>query len=425
MIAATNTLDGGVFQDLKILDFTWVGVGPITTKYFADHGADVIRIESLSRPDVLRGAPPFKDASPGINRSQFSANYNTSKRGLGLNLTIEESRKIACRLITEWNPDVIAESFTPRVMRSWGLDYETVSKLRPDLVYFSTCQLGQTGPHSSYAGFGQLAGSMAGFYVLTGWPDREPSGPYGAYSDFLNPPMAFGAIVAALDHRDRTGVGQYLDLSQFEGATHFLAPHIMKYIEDGTIPSRVGNTDSDIAPHGIFRCMDENREFVGEGESWVAISVREECQWHALSALIGAEGDRRFDTEEGRRVNSAQLGLIIEAWTSKVGAQDAMVILQDMGIPAGAVQSQADLWQDPQLKHMDYFQWIPHPELGSMPYDGLQFKMSDTPGRLSRPQAMIGEHNEEVLRECLGLTGSEIQRLSESGALEHSVGMDT
>ena len=102
-----------------------------------------------------------------------------------------------------------------------------------------------------------------------------------------------------------------------------------------------------------------------------------------------------------------------------------MVILQDMGIPAGAVQSQADLWQDPQLKHMDYFQWIPHPELGSMPYDGLQFKMSDTPGRLSRPQAMIGEHNEEVLRECLGLTGSEIQRLSESGALEHSVGMDT
>ena len=424
MITSTDAVNGGIFQDLKVLDFTWVGVGPITTKYLADHGADVIRIESLSRPDVLRGAPPFKGAYPGINRSQFSANYNTSKRGLGLNLTIDESRNIVCRLIDEWKPDVIAESFTPRVMRSWRLDYETVSKLRPDLIYFSTCQLGQTGPHSSYAGFGQLAGSMAGFYELTGWPDREPSGPYGAYSDFLNPPMAFGAIVAALDYRDRTGVGQHLDLSQFEGATHFLAPHIMKYIEDGTIPSRVGNTDSHAAPHGIFRCKDENREFVGKGESWIAISVKENSQWRALAALIGADGDERFGTEEDRRANSTQLDILIEAWTSKVGAQDAMVILQDIGISAGAVQSQADLWQDPQLRHMNYFQWLVHPELGPMPYDGLQFGMSDTPGRLRSPQAMIGEHNEEILRDCLGMTGLEIQRLSESGALENSIGMD-
>ena len=424
MITSTDAVNGGIFQDLKVLDFTWVGVGPITTKYLADHGADVIRIESLSRPDVLRGAPPFKGANPGINRSQFSANYNTSKRGLGLNLTIDESRNIVCRLIDEWKPDVIAESFTPRVMRSWRLDYETVSKLRPDLIYFSTCQLGQTGPHSSYAGFGQLAGSMAGFYELTGWPDREPSGPYGAYSDFLNPPMAFGAIVAALDYRDRTGVGQHLDLSQFEGATHFLAPHIMKYIEDGTIPSRVGNTDSHAAPHGIFRCKDENREFVGKGESWIAISVKENSQWRALAALIGADGDERFGTEEDRRANSTQLEILIEAWTSKIGAQDAMVILQDIGISAGAVQSQADLWQDPQLRHMNYFQWLVHPELGPMPYDGLQFGMSDTPGRLRSPQAMIGEHNEEILRDCLGMTGLEIRRLSESGALENSIGMD-
>jgi benzylsuccinate CoA-transferase BbsF subunit len=219
-------------------------------------------------------------------------------------------------------------------------------------------------------------------------------------------------------------VGQHLDLSQFEGATHFLAPYIMKYIEDGTIPSRVGNTDSHAAPHGIFRCKDENREFVGKGESWIAISVKENSQWRALAALIGADGDERFGTEEDRRANSTQLEILIEAWTSKIGAQDAMVILQDIGISAGAVQSQADLWQDPQLRHMNYFQWLVHPELGSMPYDGLQFRMSDTPGRLRSPQAMIGEHNEEILRDCLGMTGLEIRRLSESGALENSIGMD-
>ena len=132
-----------LFNGLKVLDFTWVGVGPITTKYFADHGADVIKIESASRPDVLRGAPPFKDAIPGINRSQFSGNYNSSKRSLGVNLSIPESLDLVKDIIAKWEPDVIAESFTPRVMKSLGLDYLSVKKIAPDVIYFSTCLMGQ------------------------------------------------------------------------------------------------------------------------------------------------------------------------------------------------------------------------------------------------------------------------------------------
>ena len=219
------------FDGIKVLDFTWVGVGPITTKHLADFGADVIRVESVTRPDVLRGGVPFKDAEPGINRSQFSANYNSSKRGLGLNLAMPESRELIKNLIKEWQPDIIAESFTPRVMAGWGLAYNDVQMILPEVIYLSTCQQGQTGPHSSFAGFGQLAGAMAGFYHITGWPDREPAGPYGAYSDFVNPPNAAAALVAALEFRRRTGKGQHLDLSQYECATHFLAPAIMDYLD--------------------------------------------------------------------------------------------------------------------------------------------------------------------------------------------------
>ena len=183
-----RTSVGMPFDGIRILDFTWVGVGPITIKHLADFGADVIRVEAASRPDVLRSAPPFKDGQPGgLNRSQFSANYNSSKRGLGLNLALPEGRELVRRLISEWQPDVVAESFTPRVMRDWKLDYANIRELVPDVIYFSTCQQGQTGPHSKYAGFGQLAGALAGFYHITGWPDRDPSGTVWSLFGFREP----------------------------------------------------------------------------------------------------------------------------------------------------------------------------------------------------------------------------------------------
>ena len=147
------TTDSMPFEGIKVLDFSWVAVGPVTVKYLADHGATVIHVESVTRPDVLRGAPPFKDGQPGINRSQFPANYNTSKYGLGLNLAKPEARDLVRRIVTEWQPDIVAESFTPRVMQSWRLDYESIRALKVDIIYYSTCQQGQTGPHSVYAGF--------------------------------------------------------------------------------------------------------------------------------------------------------------------------------------------------------------------------------------------------------------------------------
>ena len=411
------------FEGIKVLDFTWVGVGPITTKHFADFGADVIRVESVTRPDVLRGGIPFKDAEPGINRSQFAANYNSSKRGLGLNLALPEGRELVKNLIREWKPDIIAESFTPRVMAGWGLAYEDIRQMTPDVIYLSTCQQGQTGPHSSFAGFGQLAGAMAGFYHITGWPDREPAGPYGAYSDFVNPPNAAAALVAALEFRRRTGKGQQLDLSQYECATHFLAPAIMDYLTNGTVLNRRGNEDDAAVPHNVYRCADQERRHTGEGEQWIAIAVTTDAQWRALCVEMnrGELGDdSRFSTAEARRDQRGRIDEVVREWTRDKSARDLMVRLQEAGVPAGVVQSQADLWEDPQIAHRGFFQWLEHAECGLMPYDGLSYHLSKTPGALRMPQALIGQHNFEILGEILGLDDSAVVQLLEQGVLEQS-----
>ncbi len=416
----SDNIQNALFDGLKVLDFTWVGVGPITTKYLADHGADVIKIESVSRPDVLRGAQPFKDGIPGINRSQFSGNYNSSKRNLGLNLSLPQSLELVKNLIIEWQPDVIAESFTPRVMKSWGLDYPSVIKIRPNVIYFSTCLMGQFGPHNNFAGYGQLAGAMAGFYEITGWPDKSPAGPYGAYSDFLNPPIAFGSIVAALDYRDRHGKGQHIDLSQYEGAMHFLAPHIMKYNEDGSILGRMGNEDDGMYPHGIYRCLNQKRSLTDTEESWVAIAIESEPQWLEFSKILGLQEAIYKQNLTERKANKDHIDHLITEWTSQHESRYVMKLLQSHKIPSGMVQSQSDMWEDPHLEHMGYFQWLQHTEIGPMPYDGLQFQLSKTPGHLSRAQAMIGEHNLEILEEILSMTPSEVADLLLEGVLEQS-----
>ncbi|MDP6798367.1 MAG: CoA transferase [SAR202 cluster bacterium] len=411
------------FEGLKVLDLTWVGVGPITIKYLADNGADVIHVESVTRPDVLRTTPPFKDGEPGFNRSQFPASYNTSKHGLGLNLARPESRELIRRIIAEWQPDVISESFTPRAMRNWGLDYESVREIKPDIVYFSTCLQGQTGPRALYAGYGGLGAALAGFYTIAGWPDRDPTGPYGAYSDFVNPPNAVAAIIAALDYKRRTGKGQHLDLAQYEAAIQYLTPAIADYVANGRISRHTGNADDSYAPHGVYRCKDESRSMTGLDESRCAIAVTSDEEWEALCKVMGSPElahDERFSTIDSRQANSETLDEIIGHWTSGYEAHEVMRVLQGAGVPAGAVQNQSDLWDDPQLKHRDFFQWLDHTECGPMPYDGLQFLLSKTPGKLRMPHALVGEHNELILKKWLKLSDDEITELIVAEALEVS-----
>jgi crotonobetainyl-CoA:carnitine CoA-transferase CaiB-like acyl-CoA transferase len=261
-------------DDVKILDFMWVLAGPSATRVLADHGAMVVRVESTRRIDTARTLAPFHDGRPGPERSALFHNTNANKLMLTLDPTRPEGRAVALDLV-RW-ADVVAESFKPGVMRSWGLDYAALRAENPDVVMLSTSLMGQSGPWASFAGYGNLAAAISGFSNLGGWPDRPPAGPFSAYTDYVSPRFVAVAILAALEHRRRTGEGQYIDLSQAEASLHFLGPALLDHAVNHRLPERVGNRDRDCAPHGVYPAAGHDR--------WVAIAVDGDAAFAALFA---------------------------------------------------------------------------------------------------------------------------------------------
>jgi crotonobetainyl-CoA:carnitine CoA-transferase CaiB-like acyl-CoA transferase len=400
-----------VFDGLKVLDFGWIGVGPITARYLGDHGATVIRVESLARFDGLRMAPPNKDAKPGLNRSQFFANFNAGKMSLGLNMAHPDARAIAKRLCVEW-ADVIVEGFTPKQMRAWGLHYEDLAPARPDLVMLSTCQLGQTGPYAMYAGYGNMAASLAGYYELTGWPDRGPCMVYGAYTDMLTPGVGATLLAAALDYRRRTGKGQWIDLSQFETGVNHLPATVLDYTVNGRVATRRGNRDDRGCPHAVYRCRGDDR--------WIAIAVFTDEEWRSLIQAMGKPAwaqTERFATQARRKTNEEELDRLIDAWTRTQDAEQVETLLQQVGVAAGVVAKQSDLHEDPQLRDWGFFAWREHKVMGPSPYDGLMSHLSQTPGDVA-PAPLLGDHYEEILQGILKYSDEEVAEFIGQGVVE-------
>lgn len=398
-------------RHVRVLDLTWYATGPIGTKYLADHGAEVIKVESALRPDGLRQAPPWQGSYEDLNTSQFFANYNTSKRSISLNLATSEARQLVKRLVREW-ADVVVESFTPGTMAKWGLDYNALRRLKPNLIMLSTCMQGQTGPHAQYAGFGNMLASLCGFYHVTGYSDSGPMPVYGAYTDFVACRFVGLALLAALAYRRRTGEGQYIDLSQYEASLHLLAPTLLDYAANGNLAERRGNRHATIAPHGVYRCKGEDR--------WCAIAVTTEAEWQAFCTVLGHPAwtrRRRFATLAARLQNVEQLDRRVEAWTRTLPSLTVMTLLQEAGVPAGVVQNGADLYRDPQLHHRGFFVDLEHARMGWVLYEGHQFHLSANPGALWSPAPLLGEHTHTVLRDLLRLPAIEIARLEAQGVL--------
>jgi crotonobetainyl-CoA:carnitine CoA-transferase CaiB-like acyl-CoA transferase len=399
------------FDGLKVLDFGWIGVGPITARYLGDNGATVIRVESLTRFDGLRMAPPFKNGKPGLNHSQFFATFNASKKSLGLNMAHADARAIAKRLCLEW-ADVIVEGFTPKQMRAWGLHYEDLSPTRADLIMVSTCQLGQTGPYAMYAGYGNMAAALAGYYEVTGWPDRGPSLVYGAYTDMLTPGVGAALIAASLDYRQRTGKGQWIDLSQFETGVNHEPVAMLDYVVNGRVATRSGNHDDRGCPHAVYPCTGDDR--------WLAIAVFTDDEWQALVRVMGnpawAQAEK-FATLAGRKANEAELDSQVEAWSKTKDATQLEALLQSAGVAAGLVAKQSDLFDDPQLMHREFFAWCEHKVMGRSPYDGLMSHLAKTPGKVSAAP-LLGEHYEEILKGILHYSDEAIAELIGKGTVE-------
>ena len=402
--------DGGALSGVKIADFAWVGVGPLISKSMADHGATVVHIESATRPDVLRLGPPFKDNEPGMDRAQFMANFNSSKLGVALRLDTKEGLEYARQLI-DW-ADVVVESFTPGTMKQFGFDYATLSKERPELIMLSTCLRGQTGPESSYPGFGLQGACLSGLHRITGWPDRQPSGTWGAYTDFINPRFGSGALAAAIRYRDLTGRGQYIDLAQTEAGIHFAAPLLLDYLENGRIAEAVGHGSMYAAPNGVFR--------VGDGERYVAIATETAEQWHALRTATGLENwsGSEYDDLSARIAAKAEIEAVIAEWCAPQTAEAVVERLTAAGVPASMVEWPSDLYEDPQLTHRDFFVTLDHSVMGPTPYDGLVTRFSGGTARLRRAAPAIGEHTHYVLSEILSVPDDEITEALVAGALQ-------
>jgi len=389
-------------EGVKILDLFWVLAGPGSTRMLADYGATVIHIESTQHVDTCRVIPPYQFANPHPEGAAAFQSANANKLGMTLDIASEAGRGVLHSLV-RW-ADVVTESFAPGVVAEYGLSYEDLRKIDPEIIMISSCLMGQTGPWRNFSGFGNLAAAVTGYQHLASWPDRPPSGPYGAYTDFIAVRYNAIAILAALDHRRRTGRGQYIDMAQAEAGFHFIAPAFLDYTVNGKVSEAVGNWDALQSPHDFYPAK-------GDG-CWVAIAVETEAQWKALCDLIG-----RMDLA-GRREETSVVDAALSGWTEQREAAEVVAALQERRIPAHESLDMPGLFADPQLKdERGHYVEIPHSIYQTTTIESSRLSLSRSDPAMPESALSVGRDTDQVLREILGMSDGEIAALREAGAL--------
>jgi crotonobetainyl-CoA:carnitine CoA-transferase CaiB-like acyl-CoA transferase len=404
----TGPTERGAWSGTRILEFGAGAAGPIATRYFAEHGADVIRIESRTRPDFLRGYGVVDPDDPDrLERSPLFDALNPDKRSIAIDLKADEGRELAIELVRR--SDAVAENFAPRAMPGLGLSYADLVEHKPDLVMISACLNGQTGPHRDYPGFGGQGAALAGFNELTGWPDREPVGPYGTITDSLAPRFSAAALAAALLRRRRTGQGAYLDLSQVEAGVYALSPWLVELQVEGEAKTRMGNRSETYVPHGVFPCKGDDR--------WIALAAYTEPEWATLATAAGLARSE-WSTLAQRQADVDAVETALAGWTSTRDALELATFLQGQGIEAVPVADFADASADPQLRARGHFVALDHPVLGPGEYERNGTRVSGAPSGYRAPSPTLGQHTDEVLADVLGLSDADIGRLREAGVVD-------
>jgi crotonobetainyl-CoA:carnitine CoA-transferase CaiB-like acyl-CoA transferase len=396
-----DTAPAAPLAGVKILDLFWILAGPGATRMLADYGAEVIHVESTGHLDTLRVIPPYRYANPHPEGAGAFQCANANKLGITLDLHSEEGRAIALDLVRK--SDVVTESFAPGVIERYGLGWETLREVKPDLVMISSCLLGQSGPWRDLTGFGNLAAAVTGFQQLACWPGSPPAGPYAAYTDFIGVRYNALAILAALEYRNRTGQGQYIDMAQGEAALHFLAPAFLDYAAHRRVPGPSGNSDRELHPHGTFACAGE--------DAWVAIAVRDERDFAALCEVIG-----RVDLV-ARRAERDAIDEAVSAWTRERTPAEVENLLQARGVPAHAVVDMPGLFACPQLQHRGHFVEIPHEIFGTTTIESTRLRLSRSQPRVPESSLSFGRDNRAVLEGILGYSPERIADLEARGVL--------
>jgi crotonobetainyl-CoA:carnitine CoA-transferase CaiB-like acyl-CoA transferase len=396
---------------LKVLDFMWVIAGPFCTRVLADYGATVIKVESSTRLEPARAAPTFKDGEPGMETGVPFANFNAGKMGITIDPANPVGREVILDLV-RW-ADVVTESFSPKAMKAWGLDYESLVEVNPNLIMLSSCLMGQTGPRSQVPGYGNMAAAITGFYDLTGWQDRSPAGPYLAYTDGISPRFMLASLLSAVEHRRQTGEGQHIDVSQAEAAIHLLAPAILEHDINGNVWHRMGNRDLQLCPHGVYPTAGDDR--------WIAIACQDDEAWRALCEVAGFSTQARdvgLTSASDRRAREDELDQLISNWTASQNEADLQDRLIEANVAAHVVQNSPECMNDIQLQHRDHFAPVMHPSVGELIVEGTRFKLSRTPARIGNAGPELGEHNVQVLTDILGYDSDRMADIYASLAME-------
>ena len=405
MSGVPYALDG-----VKVVEVGGYAAGPWIGKLLGNYGATVVHVEAWDRPDGFRlQYPPYRQGKKGVNRSGCFSYFNDSKYAVTIDVKkpggIELSRKLA-----DW-ADVLIENMRPGVVDRIGLGYQDLKKSNPDLVYISTCNMGQTGPRAATGGFGSQLSALAGFCGLTGYPGGSPQLLYGPYIDFVAALVGTPAILAALDRRRRTGEGAYIDVAQYECGATFLSGALYDYHANGNIVDRMGNNDPVAAPHNAYLCAKDE---------WLVMSCWDDAEFKRLAQTVGHPewaSDKRFATASARRQNTADLDQVIGAWAAAQNADAAVAALQAATVHSYKVNTVADLFSDPQIAHRRTWRVRKHPELGDVShyYPGIEF--AERPGDVTSHAPRLGEHNELVFRDFLGLSDAEWKTYKDNGVI--------
>lgn len=393
---------------VRIVDFGWIFAVPHTTSWLGALGADVIRIESPKRPDLVRFLGGT-DGEYGINKSGLFNSINFSKRSIALDLTTKSGAEVARRLVAQ--SDLVIENFGAGVMAKFGLDYPNLRGVKSDIIMMSGTPLGQTGPVAGAIGYGPNSLAFSGISHLTGYPGGEPCGIGGTWPDFVVGVVMVIGLLAALHHRDRSGEGQYIDMSIAEMVTGMLPEAMLDFFLNGREHGPVGNRDPDIAPHGTFPAAGDDR--------WVALVTVSDAEFASLCEVLGAPAmaaDARFQTIKARLENVEALEREMGALTRKFERDELVAALRARGLAAAPVNNTFELMADPAMVESGMNMELDHKEAGKRVIPVLPVTFSGfTPYYYGAPA--IGEHTDEVLSSLLGYSAEEIARLRKEGGV--------
>lgn len=391
---------------LRVLDFAWIGAGALVTKALGELGAEIIRVESRARPDNLRTSPPFRPGTSGLDASGYFASRNPGKKSVALNMKHPKAREIALALAAR--SQVFTSNFRTGVLERWGMAYEDVRAVNPSIVFLAMPMQGADGPHRDYVGFGSTISALAGLVQTTGLPGRAPVGTGTHYPDHApNPGHALVALLAAIYHQQRTGEGQYVELSQLESTVNVVGPGILYSSLGGTV-TPTGNRSPAGAPRGVYRCA---------GDEWIAIACRTQAHWHGLVAALDEPRlrDERFCTALDRRRHADELDAVLGQALAPRPRPDALAALAAAGVPAGPVNNAKDVLDDPYLRARGFWQTVNHAVIGELPMFHLPFRLNNQARPTLTAPPLLGEHTREVVAEVLGLAGPEYESLVDDG----------